>query len=487
MAETLATDQSQNNSTSLWSGDDGEALALFFSELNEVSDSLGLIPTRQYSSLIDTLLRPQVHRPSFGRHPRLHIWGPLEARLQQVNLMILGGLNENSWPAEIPTNPWMSRQMMEKFGISEPERRLGLSAHDFTQAACAEEVMLTRSTRYRGTPTVPSRWLQRLKTYINGTPLEGQLEPDLKLNSILKGLDKPKGYLKPVEPLPTPPLESRPRNISVSKVETWIRDPYSIYASRILKLKPLDPINSGMSAADRGVIIHEILDRFIKKFPKELQKNSYSQLIEIGDQVFNRHVSDRTIRAFWWPRFERIARWFTENEQKNRFDGRIPLSTETFGEITFPSPGGTFTLSARADRIDQMPDGRLAIIDYKTGNVPTKKQIKSGLCPQLSLESAIASEGKFHGIEASEIAMLIYMKLSGGRKPGEESGIFEDVEKVSVDAIKNFKKLVAHFDNQATPYLSRPIPQFVSQAGEYDHLARVKEWLEVNRNDGGYE
>jgi ATP-dependent helicase/nuclease subunit B len=484
LAEALATTDEKDGKARLWAGEDGEALALFFAELNEASDSFGEITTGHYPALVDALLGPRVHRPAYGRHPRLHIWGLLEARLQQVDVMILGGLNENSWPPEAPASPWMSRPMLDKFGLSQPERRLGLTAHDFTQAACAKEVILSRAARSGGSPTVPSRWLQRIKTLLSGTPLASQLQPNSELSTLFTGLDRPEEYLNPKEPLATPPLESRPRRLFVSRIETWIRDPYAIYARNILGLKVLDPIDAEPGAADRGIVVHEVLDRFVKQYPDDLPDDAFDELIKIGTQVFDKKVQNPSIRAFWWPRFERIARWFVDNETTQRRAGRIPLITETSGEITFAAPGGDFTLNARADRIDRAPDGNLAIIDYKTGGVPTKKQMKSGLTPQLTLEAAIAAQGNFSGVDAAGVSKLIYMKLSGGKSPGEESSVFEDVESLAADALQGLKKRVADFDDEATPYLSRPVPQFLKHFGDYDHLARVKEWMAGDNNEG---
>ena len=486
MAEALATSDAEDGAARLWAGEDGGALATFIAELNEASDTLPEIHARDYPALIDALIAGRAHRPRYGRHPRLHIWGLLEARLQQADVMILGGLNEGCWPPEAQASPWMSRPMLEKFGLSQPERRLGLTAHDFTQAAAGGEVILSRATRSGGSPTVPSRWMLRLETLLKGTALEERFRPDPELNNLFTSLDRPEKYLEPREPMPTPPLESRPRQLSVSRIETWIRDPYSIYAHNILGLKVLDPIDTDPGAAERGTVVHEALDRFVKQWPGELPADAYGELLKIGADVFDEEMTNPAVRAFWWPRFERIADWFVENEHLNRKRGRMPLSTETSAQISFPAPGGQFTLNARADRIDRSPDGGLSVIDYKTGSVPSKKQMLSGLTPQLTLEAAMAAEGCFTGVEAGAVSDLVYMRLSGGREAGKESGVSEDVEGLAAAALKGLKDRVAAFDDVGTPYLSRPVPMFARRYGDYDHLARVKEWM-AGDDEGGSE
>jgi len=484
-AEALAASAEKDGAALLWAGEDGEALAAFFAELNDAADTLEPISPWQYPALMDALLGPRAHRPRYGRHPRLHIWGLLEARLQQADVTILGSLNEGSWPPEAQASPWMSRPMLEKFGLSQPERRLGLTAHDFTQAASGKQVIFSRAVRSGGSPSVPSRWLLRLEVRIKGTQLQDALRANPESKRLFDGLDRPERYQEPTEPLPRPPLASRPRSMSVSSIETWIRDPYSIYARNILELKVLDPLDADPGAAERGTVIHEALDRFVKRWPAALPENAHQELLKIGAAVFDEEMTNATLRAFWWPRFERIAQWFINNEHKQRAGGRTPLKMETSGELTFKAAGGDFTLKARADRIDRSSDGGLAIIDYKTGAVPSKNQMTSGLTPQLTLEAAMAKQGCFTEVDAAAVSALIYMRLSGGREAGKESGVSEDVETLAADALQGLKDRVAAYDDENTPYLSRPVPMFSRRFGDYDHLARVKEWMAGDDGESG--
>jgi len=483
-AEAMAATDTAGGAGVLWAGEAGEAAALFAGELMEWGADMALTPDR-YPALFETLMAGRVVRPRYGTHPRLAVWGPLEARLQSADLLILGGLNEGTWPPETPASPWMSRPMMATFGLPLPERRIGLAAHDFVQGFSAPAVVLTRAERVDGTPTVPCRWLRRVDNLL------ARIDPTLRLHAAepwldwVEALDRPDRAAAVRPPRPAPPAEARPTSLSVTQIETLVRDPYAVYARHILSLKPLDPLDADPGAAERGSIIHDILDVFIAAHPDALPDDAERRLREIGVQHFDAHLSQPGIRAFWWPRFERIAAWFVANEQARRDGGWRTLATEVTGRRTFEGLRGDFVLTARADRIDRRDDVGLSIIDYKTGQPPTDKQVNAGLAPQLPLEAAIAEAGGFDHVAAQSVANLTYMRLSGGRQPGQERAVKLDMTEVVGDAVNGLGRLIHKYEDPATPYLSQPRPMFVGRFGGYDHLARVKEWR--GRGDGGGE
>ena len=483
MAEALAATDRDDGAARLWAGDDGEAAAAFVAELADAGEVLDAVAAASYPALFDTLMAGRVVRPRWGRHPRLNIWGLLEARLQHADVLVLGGLNEGTWPPEAEASPWMSRPMLSRFGLPEPERRIGQTAHDFAQAFSAPRVVLSRATRVGGTPTVPSRWLLRIENLVQGTDLEAAFRPDPHWRGWWSGLDGVADPKPVAAPAPRPPIAARPRRLSVTAVETWIRDPYAIYARRVLGLRPLDPLDAEPGAAERGTIIHKALERFVAAHPGDLPDDALERLVAIGHDVFRETLARPGVRAFWWPRFLRIARWFVEFERRHRSAGLAVAATEVEGRIEIPGPAGPFELTARADRIDRRAGGGLRVVDYKTGQTPSWRQLKSGLVPQLTLGAAIAQAGGFEGLDAGTVEELAYLRLSGGRQPGEEKVFAEDVGAVAAEALDGLGRRVAAYDDPATPYLSRPRPMFIGRFGEYDHLARVKEWLS-GRGDG---
>lgn len=476
-AEALAADDLTPGPARLWRQDDGVEAARFLDQLLTASRGFPEVPVAEYLDLFNALMGARPVRPAHGLHPRLSILGPLEARLQHFDLMILGGLNEGTWPPAPAADPWMSRPMRAAFGLPSPEQPIGHSAHDFATALGAERVVLTRADKVDGTPTVPSRWLLRLDAVLRARGLGGRIEaaaaPWL---SLARALDRPDAVRPLAPPEPRPPVETRPRRLSVTQVETWMRDPYAIYARHILKLAKLDDIAADPGAADRGRIIHDALDAFVRAHPQELPDDSLPRLIEMGRAAFGPLLDGQPeVWAFWWPRFERIAGWFVGNERARRALVR-PLATEVKGRFELALPGGPFTLVAKADRIDLHADGGLEIIDYKTGLPPTGREIELGFAPQLPLEAVIAAEGGFDGVAASTVAALTFWRLSGGDPPGVEKPVKADIADLAAAARAGLIALVHAFDDPATPYASRPRPAFAPKYDDYEHLSRVQEW-----------
>ena len=285
-------------------------------------------------------------------------------------------------------------------------------------------------------------------------------------------------------PAPRPPLAARPRELSVTQVETLIRDPYAIFARHILKLRPLDPVAADPGAAERGTMIHAALERFIREVGASLPDDALDRLLAHGREAFGATLSRPTVEAFWWPRFCQAARWFIEEFERERAGELRDSRAEVRGRLTLEPAGRPFQLVAKADRIDRLGDGGYAILDYKTGQVPSEPQVTSGWSPQLPLEAAVARAGGFQGLAEAAVAALIYVRLSGGDPPGERCDIKADANQLAADAAANLTRLIAAFDDERTPYRSRPRPMWASRFGDYDHLARVKEWSASGGEDG---
>jgi ATP-dependent helicase/nuclease subunit B len=473
-AERLAATATEPGNESLWREPAGEAAARFCHELIDAARDFPPLPGRHYKPLFEALAGGAVVRPTFGRHPRLAIWGPLEARLQHADLLVLGGLNEGTWPGPAEHDPWMSRQMRREFDIARPERAIGIAAHDFVQATGAPEVALTRATRSEGVPTVPSRWLLRLDAVLRAVGLDDALRPDETMRQAAEQIDRADRYRPLPPPEPRPPLAARPRTLSVTQIETWLRDPYAIYARHILRLKALDELDADPNRAELGTVIHRALDKFVRRFPRELPGDAEAQLLRFGWEQFGPILSRPGAWAFWWPRFERITRWLVQEERCHRSEIVESLS-ECEGGWTLESAGGPFTITAKADRIDRLAEGGLLLIDYKSGSLPAAKAIEAGFAPQLPLEGAILQGGGFSGV-GGVVAALEYWRLSGGEPAGERRPIDGGEAGALIDrAIAQLQALIERFDDLAMPYLAVPSPRWAPRFSDYRHLERLGE------------
>ncbi len=472
-AEAFAATDSDAGTNRLWQGEAGETLATLLRSAIEGEVHLPPLSLAAYPPLLEALLRGQVVRPRYGTHPRASIWGPLEARLQQADCLILGGLNEGGWPPDPQPDPWLSRPMRAAFGLPQPERRIGLAAHDFAQAAGAAELILTRAEKVDGAPTVPSRWLLRLET-LAGAPKDEEKAQAARLLAWSRQLDDMTERAVPLAPpAPRPPLVARPGHLSVTEIETLIRNPYAIYARHVLGLRRLDDIDLSPGAADRGSFLHKVLGEFVHAHPSTLPDDAVQRLFEIGRKHFLPFQDRPGVWAFWWPAFERMAAWFVAAEREHRAVAR-PLAQEAPGELILPLATRPFRLRARADRIDDL-GGSLAIIDYKSGQARSQKQVDVGLAPQLPLEALIAEAGGFaaHGVPAHPVAALQYWTLGGGRTGGSRKSI---TPPPVAETRTRLLELLAYFERETSAYLAVPRPRLAPAYDDYAHLARVAEW-----------
>ena len=475
-AQALAESAEQSGAARLWAHESGEATADFAAELMAAAEAEIVLDAEDYAALLESLMSGRAVRPVAGRHPRLAILGPLEARLQHADIMVLGGLNEATWPAETDPGPWLSRPMRTAFGLPPPERRIGLSAHDFVQACCAPAVYLTRATRVEGTPSVPSRWLLRLDALLQARGLADALMRDApSWRQWAEALDRP-GTVEPIDPPePRPPLAARPRTFAVTEIETLTIDPYVIYASRILDLQPLHPLDEDPGAAERGTLIHKVLERFVSRYPDALPADPLAVLMAEGEAAFAKLRARPGLQAFWWPRFERVARWFIDFETERRAGMRRAWA-ELRGRMTLEAPAGPVTLYARADRIDEANDGSLTILDYKTGALPSRGAVEAGLSPQLPLEAAIAAAGGFDGLAARAPDALGYLRLSGGQPAGELRLIKTSPAELADEVLTGLARLIAFYDDPKTAYLAAAWEAEQTRFDPYGHLARRQEW-----------
>lgn len=437
------------------------------------------VAVRELADVAHALARDVVVRDIRFAHPRLHIWGPLEARLQHVDRMILGGLNEGTWPAPARNDAFLNRPMRAELDLSLPERRIGQSAHDFSQLAMAPEVILTRSIKVDNAPAIASRWLQRLAVVAGGDATAAMRGRGQRYLDLAEAIDNNgKVGARARRPCPRPPVALRPARLSITEIETWIRDPYAVYARHVLGLAPLPALGREADPALRGAVYHEVFARFVSQMPPaESEAAARQRLADIAGEVFHAHQVPDDAAASWLPRLIEIGRLFIDWEHTRR-DGITGRHCEIAGEIAVGEGG--FRLRGRADRIDVMTDGTIAVFDYKTGTSPTAKQARI-FSPQLSLEARMAELGAFGPHLARPAGELAYVRL----RPGEELRVDqvatdepgESAAELARQTWSRLDGLVAAYGDRRQGYLSRyAVMREGDVKGDYDHLARVREW-----------
>ncbi|MFL6721564.1 MAG: double-strand break repair protein AddB [Sphingomonas sp.] len=412
--------------------------------------------------LLRQLLDGHAVRPPYGGHPRIFIWGLLEARLQRADLVVLGGLNEGVWPALPAPDPWLPPKVRASLGMPTLETRIGLAAHDFASALGAPQVLITRARRDGKSPTVASRFLLRLNAISGGLPR------DVTLERLTRALDDP-GAPQPVgRPAPSPPAEQRPQRISVTAVDRLKADPFAFYAQAILKLRAEDPVDADHTAKWKGIAVHDVFQQWL-----EHDECDPDKLRPRAERLLAQGTIHPMLRALWAPRLLEAIDWIAELERTNRAAGRRPLKAEVTGEAALAG----VTVHGRADRIDRLADGSIAIIDYKTGAPPTQKAVNAGFALQLGLLGLIGRAGGFDGVggdpEAFEYWSLTRHKGSFGKlmcpdkdmQPGE----FLD------HAFANFADAAGKWLTGAEPFTAKLNPAYAPY-GDYDQLMRLEEW-----------
>ena len=428
----------------------------------------GPCEARAYPPLFAAALGGEAREEAFRPDPRVAIWGPLEARMQTADLVILGGLNEGVWPGPPAPDPWLSRPMRARVGLPAPERAMGLGAHDVLSAACGRAVILSRALRSGGAPTTRSRWLERLVTLTRGVDagaLAAMTARGARLLALVDPLERPAASAPPEpRPAPQPPVALRPDALSVTQVETLIRDPYAIYAQKVLRLKRLDPVGRAPDARDRGMILHDVMARFATGDASDLAAALADAAALLDDAPL-----PPALRRLWRARLDRLAPTLLREEARRRALGAPRV------EVKGALAASGFTLTARADRIDLRAGGRAALYDYKTGAIPSDPQIQA-FAKQLPLEAAIAQAGGYEGLGAVAVVEMAHVSLGGGKGAGAAKPVKDDPAALAAEAWAGLLRLMAAYARPDTGYPARARPKHIAYASDYDHLARYGEW-----------
>jgi ATP-dependent helicase/nuclease subunit B len=474
LTERLARGVAPEGSGGLWDKDAGEkARAVMQSLADEAPEGL-VLSAMDYGPLLGAVLSREEARSAVLGDPRVQILGVQEARIQGAGLVILGGLNEGAWPESPAADPWLNRRLRRDAGLLLPERRVGLSAHDFQMAVAAPRVILTRAGRDAEAETVPSRWLNRLMNLMSGLKatggpeaLEAMRAGGRRLLRLAEALDAPVAVTPEPRPSPRPPIPARPRKLSITQIERLISDPYAIYAFDILRLRALNPLRPAADARLRGEVVHKVLEQLLRRAPLPTEATEAADLLlDITEQVLAEDVPWPVARADWMARMRRIALPFAEATLRR---DSHPVLLEKSAALHLPGPD--FTLTGKPDRIDLLPDGSLHVIDYKTGEPPKAKEMEQHR-KQLHLAAVMALGGAFGDLGPRVTRRITYQAMKPGLK---EQGA--ELDEVGIlDLRDQFEALIYAYFDPATGYTARRAAIETAYGSDYDHLSRFGEW-----------
>ncbi|MCB1372227.1 MAG: double-strand break repair protein AddB [Rhodobacteraceae bacterium] len=476
-AESLAAGHQAGGEHGLWAKEAGARARALMESLAAAGEAFGPTSPAQYRALLQSEMAARdVPEEAVVTDAGIAIWGTLEARVQSADLVILGALNEGIWPRIPGADPWLNRGLRLAIGLPSPEQSVGLAAHDFQQAITAPRAIVSRAARDAEAPTVPSRWLLRLENLLLGLGEEGRdaLAAARRRGDVLLAraadLDRPAAPLAPARrPSPRPPAAARPDALSVTQVETLVRDPYAIYARKVLDLVALDPPGRAADALARGSALHDALDAFVAATEAGLPPDAAAVFAETLRESLARNAPWPAVRAIWTARLDRVAAWFLAGEEERRARAR-PLAREVRGRLALAGLAWPFAVTAKADRIDRAGDGRFAIYDYKSGGLPSRAEADA-FHLQLPLEAAILAAGGFEDLSVGPVSHLELIGL-GSRKT-----LSLDADPAAIsETLDRLRQLIATYQNPATGFTARLRPQRLSYASDYDHLSRHGEW-----------
>lgn len=458
------------SSQEIWSGDIGEKVHEIIHLILQTIPEENKINLDEFEIILSEVFREYSVYSKLNINKRVSILSPIESRLLSFDYTILSGLNEKSWPETPEIDPWLSTAFYKQLKISSPHTAIGQSANDFLSLLNQDKLLITRSINDNNSPQIPSRWITKLELWFKAADILDKIKPtESSLKTFAKNLHAPESFVKYSAPSPKPEINLRPSKLSVTQIEKLMRDPYSVYASKILKLKPLEKLDKMPDQLEFGNFIHATLDLFHKSSKNLEPQNYLDTILQIGNQLLADMISNPVIHKIWQPRFYKIAAWVAEYETNIR--NTKTVETEVIYSMVI---GKNFTLTAKADRIEyDIQTNTISVLDFKTGSIPTNEDVRKGFSPQLTLEALLIEKNH----QNAHVSDMIYIQLASGKNLGHITKVQGNPVQIIDAAKKGILRLIEQYGDIDTPYLVCPNVRKTPTYNDFEHLERLEELL----------
>ena len=458
LIENLSKDDSGD--LDIWTNDEGQQIANCLLDLLNLSSSFPKLKYSEYLQVLQLTLMQETLRSPIS-HPRIKILNPIQGAHLRFDSVILCGLNEGTWPKKSPHNIWLNRQMSMAIGLPDDRILNGRAGQIFAQNMTSDKVYLSYSKRKNGTAIDPSRWVLKLQALAVAIQKEDNLYNKTPIAFWREKLNWIEQRTHINQPNPTPATKHRPKIFTVSELETLFKDPYQIYAKKILKLRPLNDVTAIISQADYGSWVHKFLE--VATLEDRLEP---TDLCEFANSILPVDLPQST-QKIWLESFTQFVSWLSDYLLSRKITTQTTL-VEHKMTAALKIADNEFQIIGKADRIDLLQDGTYELIDYKTGYTPTKAEVKEMISPQLALLA--------HLFEATnpgkKIAKLTYVSLGN-----QEILSFAADELVANTYAKTHEALEWFFE-ESNPYFVNPVVSIKDRFNPYLHLERTQEWLE---------
>ncbi len=429
-------------------------LSNFLSELIKIKENLLLENKEIFPNILKTLMSGSKYFDDNNYAKNIIIGRMEDLVLLKFDLVILADFNQYKSPSCLSISSWINDKTLEELQVTLVKTATSISQYFFYLLLHNDQVIITRAKRQNGKAgLLPADLLLKLQ-FILGDKLtpqscmlaNGKIDsvnhskalPSNKLNYIrlfsklasgreFEGDEacKTTAYGSVAEDLNLESLSKLPAEVefrkksihspifpdilSVTNIELLVRNPYSFYAKTILNLKRKETIGQDPKISEFGVFIHKILEQYSKKYD-ELHENKVQSILDISHDILHSTNWPSYTQKIWQTKFSSIAEPFVIfDEERRKF--RKYIYPECSGELSLTIAGQDLKIVAVADRIEVDGQGRAVIVDYKTGVLPTKKDIENGLSPQLIIEALILEGGGF-GVKVHNVEEVVYVKFS---------------------------------------------------------------------------